>query len=119
MMGRGSIPRTGAGAPGVDRLSPPARTCLTGSSSLTQSREYTVKAGGTKDVCGITGHDFESTTGSQRETLCVDPHLLVPDRRGRSELKVSATIFHVPSDCFSHTAMSLPLSFIGAPFGAL
>jgi hypothetical protein len=37
-------------------------------------------------------------------------HLLVPEGRAMSELKVSATIFHVPSDCFAHTPMSLPLS---------
>ena len=29
------------------------------------------------------------------------------------ELKVSATIFHVPSDCFINTDMSLPLWFNG------
>ena len=34
---------------------------------------------------------------------------------GRSELKVSATIFQVPSDCFFHTAISLALSLIGVP----
>src|SRR6266849_5024824 len=49
MMDRDSITRTGARAPGVERLGPLARRCLTRGSSLTQSREYTVKAVGTKD----------------------------------------------------------------------
>src|SRR5258708_26322172 len=49
MMDRDSITRTGARAPGVERLGPLARRCLTRASSLTQSREYTVKAVGTKD----------------------------------------------------------------------
>jgi len=49
MMDRDSITRTGARAPGVERLDPLARRCLTRASSLTQSREYTVKAVGTKD----------------------------------------------------------------------
>src|SRR6266567_3600869 len=49
MMDRDSIIRTGARAPGVERLGPLARRCLTRASSLTQSREYTVKAVGTKD----------------------------------------------------------------------
>jgi hypothetical protein len=48
MMDRDSITRTGARAPGVERLGPLARRCLTRASSLTQSREYTVKAVGTK-----------------------------------------------------------------------
>ena len=48
-MDRDSITRTGARAPGVERLGPLARRCLTRASSLTQSREYTVKAVGTKD----------------------------------------------------------------------
>ncbi len=48
-MDRDSITRTGARAPGVERLGPLARRCLTRGSSLTQSREYTVKAVGTKD----------------------------------------------------------------------
>src|SRR6266705_3069685 len=49
MMDRDSITRTGARAPGVERLGPLARRCPTRASSLTQSREYTVKAVGTKD----------------------------------------------------------------------
>src|SRR5260370_24414123 len=49
MMDRDSITRTGARAPGVGRSGPLARRCLTRASSLTQSREYTVKAVGTKD----------------------------------------------------------------------
>src|SRR3984893_5074156 len=49
MMDRDSITRTGARATGVERLGPRARRCLTRASSLTQSREYTVKAVGTKD----------------------------------------------------------------------
>src|SRR6202162_4586750 len=49
MMARDSITRTGARAPGVERLGPLARRCHTRASSLTQSREYTVKAVGTKD----------------------------------------------------------------------
>ena len=48
MMDRDSITRTGARAPGVERVDPLARRCLTRASSLTQSREYTVKAVGTK-----------------------------------------------------------------------
>ena len=48
-MDRDSITRTGARAPGVERLGPLARRCLTRASALTQSREYTVKAVGTKD----------------------------------------------------------------------
>jgi hypothetical protein len=48
-MDRDSITRTGARAPGVERVGPLARRCLTRASSLTQSREYTVKAVGTKD----------------------------------------------------------------------
>src|SRR5260370_38526399 len=48
MMDRDSITRTGARAPGVERVGPLARRCLTRASSLTQSREYTVKAVGTK-----------------------------------------------------------------------
>jgi hypothetical protein len=39
-MDRDNITRTGARAPGVERLDPLARRCLTGASSLTQSREY-------------------------------------------------------------------------------
>ena len=49
MMDRDSITRTGARAPGVERLGPLARRCLTRTPSLTQSREYTVKAVGPKD----------------------------------------------------------------------
>ena len=49
MMDRDSITRTGARAPGVERLGSLARRCLTRASSLTQGREYTVKAVGTKD----------------------------------------------------------------------
>ena len=49
MMDRNRITRTGARAPGVERLGSLARRCLTRASSLTQSREYTVKAVGTKD----------------------------------------------------------------------
>src|SRR5260370_39332703 len=49
MMDRDSITRTGARAPGVERSGPLGRRCLTRASSLTQSREYTGKAGGTKD----------------------------------------------------------------------
>ena len=48
-MDRDSITRSGARAPGVERSGPLARRCLTRASSLTQSREYTVKAVGTKD----------------------------------------------------------------------
>ena len=48
-MDRDSITRTGARAPGVERLGPLARRCLTRASALTPSREYTVKAVGTKD----------------------------------------------------------------------
>jgi hypothetical protein len=48
-MDRDSITRTGARAPGVERLGPLARRCLTRASSLTQSREHPVKAVGTKD----------------------------------------------------------------------
>ena len=48
-MDRDNITRTGARAPGVERLGPLAGRCLTCASSLTQSREYTVKAVGTKD----------------------------------------------------------------------
>src|SRR5437899_12618860 len=48
MMDRDSITRTGARAPGVERVGPRARRCPTRASSLTQSREYTVKAVGTK-----------------------------------------------------------------------
>ena len=48
-MDRDNITRTGARAPGVERLGPLARRCLTCASSLTPSREYTVKAVGTKD----------------------------------------------------------------------
>jgi hypothetical protein len=48
-MDRDSITRTGARAPGVERLGPLAWRCLTCASSLTQRREYTVKAVGTKD----------------------------------------------------------------------
>src|ERR1700694_1245822 len=43
-MDRDSITRTGARAPGVERVGPLARRCLTRASSLTPSREYTVKA---------------------------------------------------------------------------
>jgi hypothetical protein len=49
LMDRNRITRTGARAPGVERLGSLARRCLTRASSLTQSREYTVKAVGTKD----------------------------------------------------------------------
>src|SRR5271170_4852978 len=49
MMDRDSITRTGARAPGVERVGPLARRCLTRTPSLTQRREYTVKAVGTKD----------------------------------------------------------------------
>ena len=45
---RDSITRTGARAPGVERLGPLARRCFTRASSLTQSGEYTVKAVGTR-----------------------------------------------------------------------
>src|SRR6202790_2633101 len=48
-MDRDNITRTGARAPGVERVGPLARRCLTCASSLTPSREYTVKAVGTKD----------------------------------------------------------------------
>ena len=48
-MDRNRITRTGARAPGVERLGSLARRCLTRASSLTQSRKYTVKAVGTKD----------------------------------------------------------------------
>jgi hypothetical protein len=48
-MDRDSITRSGARAPGVERLGPLARRCLTRASSLTQRREYRVKAVGTKD----------------------------------------------------------------------
>jgi len=48
-MDRDSITRTGARAPGVERVGPLARRCLTRTPSLTQRREYTVKAVGTKD----------------------------------------------------------------------
>ena len=49
MMDRDSITRTGARAPGVERVGPLARRCRTRTPSLTQRREYTVKAVGTKD----------------------------------------------------------------------
>src|ERR1700686_867018 len=48
-MDRDNITRTGARAPGGERLGPLARRGLTCASSLTPSREYTVKAVGTKD----------------------------------------------------------------------
>src|ERR1700722_20651734 len=48
-MKRDSITRSEARAPGVERLGPLARRCLTGASSLTHSREYTVEARGTND----------------------------------------------------------------------
>ena len=57
--------------------------------------------------------DFLFATSPQRahgKNLSVDSYLLVPERRGTSELKLSTTIFHLPSDRFTHTAMSLPLS---------
>jgi hypothetical protein len=49
MMDRDSKTRAGARAPGAERSGPLARRCLTRASSLTPSREYTVKAVGTKD----------------------------------------------------------------------
>jgi len=63
--------------------------------------------------------DFLFTTEPHETNLSGDSHLPVLEGRGTSELKLSATIFHLPSDCLTHTAMSLPRSTIGAPFGAL
>ena len=74
-MDRDSITRSGARAPGVERLGPLARRCLTRASSLTQSREYTVKAVGTKDegkpVVGQASSEipaFEAVLGKTRDT---------------------------------------------------
>src|ERR1700685_3083081 len=37
---------------------------------------------------------------------------------GRSELKMSATVFHLPSACFFHTSTVLPWSVTGLPCGS-
>ena len=48
---------------------------------------------------------------------CVVSGVFAGATEGRSELKVSAIIFQVPSDCFFQIAMSLPWSATGLPFG--
>jgi hypothetical protein len=54
--------------------------------------------------------DFAFSTEPLGKNLYANSHLLASEGRAMSELKVSATIFHVPSDCFTQTAMSLPSS---------
>ena len=82
-------------------------------------RTVALSGGMRKSLGRIAELDFLFTTEAHGKNLSDDSHLLVPERRGTSELKLSATIFHLPSDCFTHTAMSLPLSSIGAPLGVL
>jgi hypothetical protein len=89
--------------------------------SQNQDRDWrTVALSGMRpSLSWIAEIDFLFTTEPHGKSLSGDSHLLIPERRGTSELKLSATIFHLPSDCLTHTAISFPRSSIGAPFGAL
>src|SRR6266850_7920581 len=97
-MDRDSKTRTGARALGVERLGPLARRRLTRASSLTQSREYTVNAVGTKDEgkpgwsdAGATGPGTCARPGRRRadpgrvgvRTGPAEPQVRVPDSADR------------------------------------
>jgi hypothetical protein len=76
-----------------------------------------------------TGLRFDAPPGSPSPFLpsldrpCVRPgghrgYFVAAAGTGRSELKMSATTFQVPSACFFHTVTYLPRSVTGFPVGS-